>query len=97
MLKLRFDWYIAINFCELYLFAYSQMMRFKGYVPVKSKLQHPPRAFEFLDNFCLNSPLSGPKSCSNAPTPARENYEITVFTFQTPLHATSHLFKDNEI
>ena len=25
------------------------------------------RAFEFLGNFCSNSPLPGPKSCSNAP------------------------------
>ena len=42
------------------------------YEPVKSKLQHPPRAtpraFEFLKNFCSN-PLTGPKSWSNAPTP----------------------------
>ena len=42
-------------------------------VPVKSKLQHPPpratpRAFEFLENFCSNSPLPRPKSCSNAPS-----------------------------
>ena len=41
-------------------------------VPVKSKLQHPPRAnpraFEFLENPCSNSPLLGLKSCSNAPT-----------------------------
>ena len=41
-------------------------------VPVKSKLQHPPwatpRAFEFLENLCSNSPLPGLKSCSNAPT-----------------------------
>ena len=31
-----------------------------AYVPVKSKLQHPPQAtpwaFEFLENFCSNSP-----------------------------------------
>ena len=27
-----------------------------------------PRAFEFLENFCSNSPLPGPKICSNAPT-----------------------------
>ena len=27
-----------------------------------------PRAFEFLENFCSNSPLPGLKSCSNAPT-----------------------------
>ena len=47
----------------------------KNYVPVKSKLQHSPRAapraFEFLENFCSNSPLTGPKSCSNAPTPGK--------------------------
>ena len=41
-----------------------------NYVPVKSKLQHPPspRAFEFLENVCSNFPLPGLKSCSNAPT-----------------------------
>ena len=37
-----------------------------GDVPVKSKLQHPPRAtprvFELLENFCSNSPLPRPKS-----------------------------------
>ena len=27
-----------------------------------------PRAFEFLENFCPNSPLPRPKSCSNAPS-----------------------------
>ena len=27
-----------------------------------------PRAFEFLENFCSNSPLPRPKSCSNAPS-----------------------------
>ena len=30
-----------------------------------------PWAFEFLENFCSNSPLTGPKSCSNAPTPGK--------------------------
>ena len=52
-------------------------------VSVKSKLQHPPpptRAVECLENFCSNSPLTGPKSCSNAPP--RKNYLSTVFTFQ---------------
>ena len=44
-----------------------------SYVPVKLKLQHPPPwaipwAFEFLENFCSNSPLPRPKSCSNAPS-----------------------------
>ena len=27
-----------------------------------------PRAFEFLENFCSNSPLPRTKSCSNAPS-----------------------------
>ena len=36
------------------------------YVPVNSKLQHP-RAFEFLENFCSNSPLPRLKSCSKLP------------------------------
>ena len=30
-----------------------------------------PRAFEFLENFCSNSPLTGPKSCSNTPSPGK--------------------------
>ena len=37
-------------------------------VPVKSKLQHPPRAVEFLENLYSNFPFPGLKSCSNAPT-----------------------------
>ena len=28
---------------------------------------NPPRAFEFLETLCSNSPLPRPKSCSNAP------------------------------
>ena len=35
-------------------------------VPLKSKLTHPPRAtrraFQFLENFCSNSPLPRPKA-----------------------------------
>ena len=38
----------------------------RGNVSVKSKLKHPPRAtpraFEFLENFCSNSPLPRLKS-----------------------------------
>ena len=53
-------------------------------VPVKSKLQHPPRvtprAFEFLGIFCSNPPSSGRKAVQ-MPHP-RENYQITVLTFQ---------------
>ena len=37
-----------------------------------------PQAFEFLENFCSNSPLTGSKSCSNAPTPGK----ITRLLFQ---------------
>ena len=37
-------------------------------VPVKSKLWKSPWAFEFLENFCSNASLTGPKSCSDAPT-----------------------------
>ena len=41
-------------------------------VSVKSKLQHAPpratpRAFDFFENYCSNSPLPGPKCRSNAP------------------------------
>ena len=49
--------------------------KFKIFVHGTWNLQHPPRAtpwaFEFLENFCSNSPLTGPKSCSNAPTPGQ--------------------------
>ena len=44
-----------------------------NYVPVKSKLpQSPPggwfpRAFEFLENFCSNSTLPGPKAVQMSP------------------------------
>ena len=27
----------------------------------------PPRAFDFFENYCSNSPLPGPKCCSNTP------------------------------
>ena len=30
-----------------------------------------PPAFEFLENFCSDCPPTGPKSCSNAPTPEK--------------------------
>ena len=41
-------------------------------VSVKSKLQHAPpratpRAFDFFEIFCSNSPLPGPRCRSNAP------------------------------
>ena len=32
-----------------------------------------PRAFEFLENFWKILPFTGPKSCSNAPTPGKIN------------------------
>ena len=41
-------------------------------VPVKSKLQHPPRAFEFLENFGSNFPLTGAEKLFKGPYP-REN------------------------
>ena len=58
------------------LFSHMVLQLYLDYVLVKSKLQHPhsratPRAFEFLENVCSNSPLSGPKSCSNAPPPGK--------------------------
>ena len=49
----------------------------KGYVSVKSKLQHAmrhpplpgatPWAFNFFENYCSNFPLPGPKCRSSAP------------------------------
>ena len=45
------------------------------YVPVKSKLQQPPppRAFEFLEKFCSNSPLPRPFQVIKCPHP-RETF-----------------------
>ena len=65
----------------------------RSYVPVKSKLQHPPqatpRAFEFVENFWKIPPSPGRKTVQMPPPPgnfvvvvARENYQITVLTFQ---------------
>ena len=43
-----------------------------AYVPVKSKLEHPPGQYPgHLNFFFSNSPFTGPKSCSNAPTPGK--------------------------
>ena len=46
---------------------------FTSYVSVKSKLQHAPpratpRAFDFFENYCSNSPLPGPKMLFKCPT-----------------------------
>ena len=52
---------------------YTPRHKSKGNVPVKSKLKHPPPSpgnpagIEFVENFCSNSHLPRPKSCSNAP------------------------------
>ena len=64
--------------CNHVLIRFSGCENFSGptrgwtNVPVKLKLQHPPRVtpreFEFLENFWSNSPLPRPKSCSNAPS-----------------------------
>ena len=54
---------------ELFRFIYSDEVELTGgNVSVKSKLKHPPRATEFSENFCSNSPLPWLKSCSNAPS-----------------------------
>ena len=58
-------------FKPVYNFQTGSYFQIGSYVPVKSKLKHPPQAtpcaFEFLENFCSNSPLLRPKSCSNTP------------------------------
>ena len=41
------------------------------YVPVKSKLQHPPRTFEFLENFWKIPPSSGRKAVQMPPPPGK--------------------------
>ena len=38
------------------------------------------RAFEFLKNFCSNSPLTGPKTFSNAPIPGRITRLLVYFS-----------------
>ena len=53
----------------------------KGYVPVKSKLEHPPpgqppRAFEFLENFCSNATSPDRKAVQMPKPPG--NYQISV-------------------
>ena len=54
------------------------------YVPVKSKLQHPPRAtpraFEFWEMFLFKFPPHRAEKLFKCPHP-RENYQITVLTF----------------
>ena len=50
-----------------------------------------PEHLNFWENFCSNSPLPGPKSCSN------ENYRITVLTFQTSLQTTSHILHKSSL
>ena len=47
-----------------------------AYLPVKSKLQHPPppgnpRAFEFLEKFCSNPPSPGRKAVQMPPPPGK--------------------------
>ena len=54
-----------------------------------------PGHFNFWKMFVQISPPRAEK-LFNYPH-SRENYQITVLTFQTPLHAMSHLFKENEI
>ena len=62
-------------------------------VPVKSKLQQPPGIWIF-GRFLFKFPLPLAEKLFKCPHP-RESYQITVLTFQTSLHATSHLLKDN--
>ena len=70
---------------------------FRSYVPVKSKLQHPtpgkPPGIWIFGKFLENSPPPRAEKLFKCPHP-REHYQI-VLTFQTPLHATSHPFKEN--
>ena len=62
---------------------------YASYVPVKSKFQHPPRAttraFEFLKNFRSYSPVTGPKSCSNALPPPGKLPDYC-FNFSVAVH-----------
>ena len=53
----------------------------------------PPGHFNFWKMFVQIPPPRAEK-LFNCPH-SRENYQITVLTFQTPLHAMSHLFKEN--
>ena len=69
---------LYINMAMLYRECYTPRVLLENRgrnVPVKSKLKHTPgypRAFEFLGTFYSNPPLlTGPKNCSNAPTPGK--------------------------
>ena len=49
-------------------------LRFDWYIMYQSTSplhRATPRGFEFLKKFCSIFPLTGPKSCSNAPTPGK--------------------------
>ena len=76
------------NCTQLCLLATFSPAAILMYVPVKSKLKHPPpgnpRAFEFLENFCSNSPLTGPKSCLNASPPGKLPDYALVICFLCP-------------
>ena len=57
---------------EAQIAVFEVLGRLRFNVSVKSKIQHPPpgatpRAFDFFENCCSNSPLPGPKCRSNAP------------------------------
>ena len=53
----------------------------------------PPGHLNFWHIFVEIPPSPGRKAVQMPHS--RENYQITVSTFPTPLHATSHLFKEN--
>ena len=53
----------------------ADMLHAITYVPVNeastSLPRATPRAFEFLENFCSNSPLTGPKAVQMPPPPGK--------------------------
>ena len=61
-----YDWGYALHPQSYSWCCTSNAETWQGYVPVKSKLQHPsratPRAFEFLENFWKIPPSRGQKA-----------------------------------
>ena len=52
-----------------------------AYVPVKSKLQHPPPGIWIFETFLFKFPPQRAEKLFKCPHP-RENYQITILTFQ---------------
>ena len=73
--------FIAVWFICQMVFCFGRKWQYSILGPGVEKLCTSQIEASTSENFCSNSPLTGPKSCSNAPTPG-ENYQIALLTFQ---------------